>query len=122
MVGFRASGMEKTNTHGPGMNYRLRHIQNWLELAEKAEWKVLALAKECGVSVRTLELYFCKNMGKKPKAWMTEERNRRALQKLESGSTVKETALSLHYKHPSHLTNDIKKHQYLSPGVQTFHS
>jgi transcriptional regulator GlxA family with amidase domain len=40
------------------MNTCLHCIQNWLELAQQANWSAATLAKMCGVPVRTLERYF----------------------------------------------------------------
>jgi AraC-like DNA-binding protein len=92
------------------MNSLLNHIQNWPELAQQANWSASALAKLCGVSVRTLERHFLRLKGKRPKAWLAEQRQQQAVELFQDGSTVKEAASCLHYKHPSHLTNDFKKH------------
>jgi AraC-like DNA-binding protein len=91
------------------MNSRLHYIQNWPELASEAGWCANTLAKNCGVSLRTLERFFLKEMGKCPKAWLSEQRQQRAVRQLQDGSSVKETAGNLDYKHPSHLTNSFKK-------------
>jgi AraC-like DNA-binding protein len=91
------------------MNTRLRCIQNWSELAKQAKWCATTLAKNCGVSLRTLERSFLKEMGKSPKAWLLEQRQQQADKFLRGGSSVKETAECLNYKHPSHLTNAFKK-------------
>jgi AraC-like DNA-binding protein len=92
------------------MNTQLNHIQNWPQLAPEVKWSASALAKKCGVSVSTLERYFLKKTGKSPKVWMTEQRQREAAELLHGGSSVKEIAAYLGYKHPSHLTNEFKKH------------
>jgi len=89
---------------------RLKHIQNWPELARQAQWSALALARLCGVSLRTLERHFLEEMGKSPKKWLSEQRQQRALELIQDGSSVKETAGSLDYKHPSHLSNSFKNH------------
>jgi AraC-like DNA-binding protein len=101
------------------MNSKLNHIQNWTELAEQVNASASDLAGHCGVSVRTLERYFRKQMGSSPKAWLAEQRQRRAVELLRAGASVKETARSLHYKHPSHLTNEFKKHWGHSPTAKT---
>jgi AraC-like DNA-binding protein len=92
------------------MNTRLHHIQNWPKLARATNWSAAALAKKCGVSVRTLERYFLKEMGKRPKAWLSEQRQHRAIALLQDGSTVKETAASLNYKHATHFSREFKEH------------
>jgi len=91
------------------MNTRLHHIQNWPELAQATNWSAAALAKKCGVSVRTLERYFLKEMGKRPKAWLSEQRQHRAIALLQDGSTVKETAACLDYKNQHHFSREYKK-------------
>lgn len=67
------------------MNARLHHIQNWLELARETNWSAAALAKKCGVSVRTLHRHFLKQMGKNTKTWLAEHRQRHALELLHDG-------------------------------------
>jgi AraC-like DNA-binding protein len=91
------------------MNKQLYKIQNWPERAQEANWRAAALAKNCGVSLRTLERYFIKEMGKSPKVWLLEQRQQQADKLLRDGSSVKEAAECLNYKHPSHLTNAFKK-------------
>jgi len=92
------------------MNTKLNTIQNWPERANHANWSVSGLSKLCGVSRRTLERYFLKHIGKSPKAWLAEQRQQQAIELLQEGNTVKETANCLQYKHPSHLTNGFKKY------------
>jgi len=92
------------------MNPKLKNIQNWPELAQQAKWSASALARQCGVSVRTLERFFLKKNGKSPKTWLLEQRQQQANLLLRDGSSVKETADCLSYKHPNHLTNAFKKH------------
>jgi len=91
------------------MNNQWHKIQNWPERARTANWCANTLAKNCGVSLRTLERHFLKEMGKSPKQWLAEQRQQRANALIQAGSTVKETAAQLDYKHPSHLTNAFKK-------------
>jgi AraC-like DNA-binding protein len=101
------------------MNNRLQNIQNWPELARQANWCAGTLAKQHGVSLRTLERYFLKEMGKSPKAWLVEQRQQQASKLLQDGSSVKETAQCLNYKHPNHLTNAFKKHWGYCPTNKT---
>jgi transcriptional regulator GlxA family with amidase domain len=112
----------RLNTVSP-MNTKLNQIQNWLELARDVKWSASALAKQCGVSVRTLERYFLKQLGNSPKAWLIEQRQRHVIKLLSEGNTVKETASCLHYKHQNHLTNDFKRRWGISPtdkATQTY--
>jgi AraC-like DNA-binding protein len=101
------------------MNTKLNHIQNWPERAQAAKWCAATLAQNCGVSLRTLERYFLDEMGKSPKAWLSEQRQLRANELIQAGSSVKETAAHLDYKHPSHLTNGYKKQWGCCPTDKT---
>jgi AraC-like DNA-binding protein len=101
------------------MNTKLNQIKNWVELAREAKWSAALLAKRCNVSVRTLERFFLKRKGKAPKAWLAEQRQQLAVELLHDGSSVKETAGCLHYKHPSHLTNEFKKYWGHCPTIKT---
>lgn len=92
------------------MNTKLNHVKNWPELAREANWRADKLANLCGVSVRTLERHFRQELGKSPKTWLSGQRQKQVIELLLDGSTVKETANCLDYKHPSHLTNEFKKH------------
>ena len=90
------------------MNSRLKWIEIGPELAQRANWSARTLAKQCGVSVRALELFFLENMGKTPKAWLAEQRQHKAVQILRNGSSVKATAFGLGYKQGQHFSRDFK--------------
>jgi AraC-like DNA-binding protein len=99
------------------VNTRLRHIQNWGQLAKDLNWSASALAKHCGISVRTLQRHFLKTAGKTPKAWLTECRLQRAEELLRSGLTIKETASQLGYKHAHHFSREFKEYWGYCPGT-----
>lgn len=101
------------------MNTKLNHIQNWPELARQAKWSVSAMARLCRVSVRTLERYFLKQMGKRPKAWLAEQRQKLASELLRDGSTIKEAANSIGYQHASTFSREYKKHWGNCPAMPT---
>ena len=92
------------------MNTKLYYVENWLELAKKANWSVTKLAKLCDVSSRTLERYFFKTNGKTPKAWLSEQRQHKAMEFLRDGTPVKQTAAVLNYKYANHLSRDFKRY------------
>jgi AraC-like DNA-binding protein len=96
------------NLKTAGMNSMLNQNPNWLELAQQANWSVSALAKKCGVSVRTVERYFIKMMGKTPHVWLSEQRHRHANELLRNGRSIKETANRLGYKYPTNFTRNYK--------------
>jgi transcriptional regulator GlxA family with amidase domain len=100
------------------MNTRLNHIQNWPGLAQAVNWSALMLAKKCGISVRTLERYFLKQMVKNTKAWLAERRQRRALELLSAGFSIKETASCLGYNQPTNFTGKYKDHWGACPSLQ----
>jgi AraC-like DNA-binding protein len=101
------------------MSLRLRYIQNWPELALEANWRAATLAKQQGVSLRTLERYFLKQKGKSPKAWLLEQRRQKADKLLQAGLSVKEAAARLDYKHSTHLSRDYKEHLGCCPTSKT---
>jgi AraC-like DNA-binding protein len=103
------------------MNHRLHHIQmqDWPELAQKASWCAATLAKQHGVSMQTLRRFFQKEMGKNPKKWLAEQRLLKSNKQIQAGSSVKEAAARLDYKHPSHLSNSFKSHFGCCPTDKT---
>ena len=101
------------------MNNRLLDIRNWPELAQKANWCAGTLAKQHGVSLRTLERFFVKNMGKSPKEWLSEQRHEEGHKMLKEGMSVKETAGNLGYEHFNNFSRDYKKHTGCRPTDKT---
>ena len=93
------------------MNRRLKDIeeQEWLKLAQQAEWSVSKLAKLSDVSVRGLELHFHKKMGRTPKKWLVEQRQKQGEQMMRDGPLVKQVALQLAYKQANHFSREFKK-------------
>ena len=97
------------------MNYKLNSEQDWQELARQANWRVTRLSKLCNISTRTLEMYFHKHFSIAPKIWLAKQRQQQAVELLRDGSTVKETAAQLGFKHPQHLSREFKKHSGFPP-------
>ncbi len=100
------------------MNTKLNHVQDWVKLAVESKWQVATLAKKCGVSVSTLERYFKRQWAHGPKAWLVEQRQHRAIELMRGGHSVKEAAAVLGYKHPSHFSNDFKRHFGRWPTIE----
>ena len=101
------------------MNSHLHQIQDRQELAQAAGWSAAALAKNHGATLRTLERYFRKNMGKSPKAWLIEQRQHRAIALLREGKSVKETAAFLGYKQATTFSREFMKHSGNYPTEHT---
>jgi AraC-like DNA-binding protein len=101
------------------MNTKLNQIPNWPELAREAKWSASALAKQCGVSVRTLHRHWVKQMGKNTKTWLAEQRQQHANELLCNGFSIKETAFYLGYKQQSNFTRKYKSHWGICPSLQT---
>jgi AraC-like DNA-binding protein len=91
------------------MNTKLNHVQDWLKMAKQANWSVSKLAKLANISTRTLERHFVKFLGKTPKAWLAEQRQKQAIELLCDGTSVKEAASRLGYQHASTFTRVFKK-------------
>jgi AraC-like DNA-binding protein len=103
----------------PPMPAPLGRIQNWPELARQAQWSASALAKLCGVSVRTLERFFQKTTGLSPKVWLQEQRQQQAIKLLKDGRTVKEAADGAGYQHASTFSREFKKYWGVCPVIQS---
>jgi AraC-like DNA-binding protein len=106
-ISFIRTGMCRY-ANGSNMNLKLNRINNWLELARKAEWSVASLAKLCGVSRDTLCRHFRKQTGKPTHVWLSEQRQQQAIVLLRDGHSVKETAFHLGYKQQTNFTRKFK--------------
>jgi AraC-like DNA-binding protein len=98
------------------MNTKLKHLQDWPELARQAKWSASALGKLCGVSVRALHRHFVKERGMNTKIWLAEQRQHKALDLLRDGLSIKETATALGYKEASSFTRRCKNQTGLCPS------
>jgi AraC-like DNA-binding protein len=92
------------------MKRKLSFVYDWETLAQEADWSVSKLARLCNVCERTLEMHFIEIMGKTPKSWLSECRQKRAAALLQEGYYVKEVATKLGYKHATHFSREFKKH------------
>ena len=99
------------------MRARLAKIQDWPELARQANWSVGALAKLCEGSVETLRKHFVEQTGAPASAWLLEDRQKRALELLRDGFSIKETAAILSYKQQSSFTRAFTKYWGVCPSV-----
>jgi AraC-like DNA-binding protein len=100
------------------MNTKLKHVQNWPELAKRANWSASVLAKQCGVSERTLRRHFLKQMGECPREWLAGQRQDKAIELLRDGSSVKEAAAGSGYKQQTNFTRKFKSEWGACPTLQ----
>lgn len=98
------------------MNSKLKHIQNWPELARQAKWSSSRLSNQCGTSTRTLERFFIRQMGKPLKSWLMDQRLNESMAFLKDGRSVKEATYLIDYKHVSTFSREFKKHFGKSPA------
>jgi AraC-like DNA-binding protein len=89
---------------------RLSQVQDWSATAKQANWSASRMATRCDVSPSTLKRYFLKNMGKTPKVWLSEQRQLHALEIIQSGLSVKETAFKLGYEHPNQFSREFRQY------------
>jgi AraC-like DNA-binding protein len=96
-------------------NSPLCRIQNWPQLAHEAGYSVKALAGNCGVSVRGLEIFFASAKREPPRRWLKRLRMEKAIELLRDGCNVNQTADYLGYQDRSHFSREFKKHYGLPP-------
>ena len=92
------------------MYIRLENIRNWPDRARRARWRTNALAKDCSVSVRTLQRFFICELGKTPKQWLIEQRQIQGAKRLREGLWVKEVAADLGYNNAAQFSRDFKEY------------
>ena len=97
---------------------KLKHISNWPERARQAKWSAAILAKNCGVTVRTLHRHFLQHMGKNTKTWLDEQRQHNAHELLCDGSSMKETSDCLVFQQQSSFTRYYKHQTGHCPSQQ----
>jgi AraC-like DNA-binding protein len=92
------------------MNARLAKIKDWTELARLANWSLAQMAKHCCVSESTLLRHFHQYLGKTFRDWLVEQQLKLALELRRDGSSIKEIAVKLGYRHPQTFAREFKKH------------
>ena len=90
------------------MSSRLDRIANWEESVNAAGYSPKCLASACRVSLRQLERFFLRELGRTPHCLLHELRMRRAQELVRDGTSVKETAFMLRYKDVAHFSHDFK--------------
>jgi AraC-like DNA-binding protein len=95
---------------------RLSLVTNWTELAEVAGYSAKRLAGECGVSLRQLERFFPRVTGMTPQRWLNVLRQKKAVELIASGKSIKEVSYVLGYKQSSHFSRDFKRFYGVAPS------
>lgn len=114
LAAVRCSG----NRSGCKLNSRLIEVKNWPAEAQAANYSIALLSRRCDVSPRQLERFFLENFGQSPHHWFSQARLRRALELLQTGYSVKGTALTLGYKTVAHFSRDFKRCYGFPPSHQ----
>jgi AraC-like DNA-binding protein len=98
--------------------------KQWEELATSAQYNAKHLALLCGVSVRQLQRRSRKWLNLSPQHWLDQRRLIEAQQLLSAGQSVKQVALHLGFKQPSHFCRQFKRHHNMTPSqfVSLLHS
>jgi transcriptional regulator GlxA family with amidase domain len=87
--------------------------REWAEVAAEVEYDAVALAMLCGVSLRTLERAFQKELQISPQEWLEKLRDAKAALLVNAGKRKKEIVYMLGYKYQSHLSRRLKQAQQL---------
>jgi len=95
------------------MASRLDRISNWKELAEQADYKVVALAVHCRVTERHLARYFRLKFGCSPHSWLNANRIEAARILLAQDTPVKEVASAVGYKQQSSFSRQFRLSQHV---------
>ena len=101
---------------------RPHSTMEWERLALIVEFRPRDLAKQCGVSLRTLQRLFRNRYDMALSEWLRGVRMREAYSRLRSGQRIKEVAFSLGFKQLSHLSREFKKEFGVSPSVFRGHT
>jgi AraC-like DNA-binding protein len=91
------------------MKTKLRWVKDWPERARAGNYRVEAVANECGASTSRLEKFFLLKFGMTPHELFRKSRLKRALKALVKGKAAKEAAFEAGYKQPSHFSREFKR-------------
>jgi AraC-like DNA-binding protein len=88
----------------------------WSHIARLAHYKPQAIARLCGVNIRTLQRHFRKHQQTTLSTWLTHHRMQQAHQIILAGASVKEACFELGYKQPSHFTRVFRSEYGFPPS------
>ena len=90
--------------------------QTWESIALQVRFNPAALARDRGVSLRTLQRFFRKHYDMTISEWLRSLRLREAYSRLGAATCVKEVAYDLGYKRASHFSRDFKDFYGIRPS------
>jgi AraC-like DNA-binding protein len=90
---------------------------DWEILASDAGYRLEAISRKCGYSIRTLQRYISHRFHVSLHDFIAEIRLRKASALLEAGCAVKEAALELGYKQTSHFIRCYRQKYGMTPGA-----
>ena|SRR5437867_13038509 len=91
------------------MAARLRRIEDWEELAERALYDPANLAALCSISLRQLERHFRDHFTKTPRKWLREIQCRRARELIKKGYLTRVAAADLHFSSEAEFCHQFRK-------------
>jgi transcriptional regulator GlxA family with amidase domain len=92
-----------------------RRIENWEELAERAQFRPSVMADICLISLRQLERFFMQKYNKSPVKWVRELRCRLAREHISKGFANKQVVDLCHFGNESHLCHEFQRVYGASP-------
>ena len=96
---------------------RLDLIDNWIDLARKADYNATRLARVCEVSSSQLRRYFLTVFYRPPQEWINELRLWDAMQMFARGHSAKSVACILRFSNSAHLSRRYKEYHGAPPTV-----
>lgn len=85
------------------------NLSSALKCLASGKHTVLSVAKELGVSLRTLERFVKSGTGESPHYWFSLARVRKAGRSLESNGSLSTVAIDAGFSDQSHMTREMKK-------------
>ncbi len=98
------------------MGSRLDRLNDWQDLARKAQYNAKVLAERCQVSLRQLERFWKESFQETPQSWLNQCRFSEAQALLQEGCPVKEVAFRVGFKQSSHFCREFKRHTGCTPN------
>jgi transcriptional regulator GlxA family with amidase domain len=96
---------------------RLDYVTDWETRAERASWRVGALARDCGVSERHLRRFFLDRFQMSPRAWLATKQLARGAASLQQARLVKEAAGQAGFDDPAHFSRSFTQQYGVPPSA-----